>query len=124
MYVCMYVLPRVGELCWVTGWGRPNAGDAKPEYLQQVSVPIVNQTHCSKFYPKHYDNQTMICAGMEHGGDELCKWDFGGPMVCLTDGRFYLQGVVISRKGCAQPKRFGVYSKVKQFLRWIDEETD
>ena len=70
------------------------------------------------------DNQTMICAGMEHGGDELCKWDFGGPMVCLTDGRFYLQGVVISRKGCAQPKRFGVYSKVKQFLRWIDEETD
>ncbi|CAH3142232.1 unnamed protein product [Porites lobata] len=102
--------PTDGTRCWITGWGRLASGGASPDYLQQVSVPVVSRARCDRAYPgKIHDS--MICAGLDQGGIDTCQGDSGGPMVCETGGRYYLQGATSWGYGCASAGKFGVYAK-------------
>ncbi|KAM7427033.1 hypothetical protein ABFA07_021757 [Porites harrisoni] len=113
--------PTDGTRCWITGWGRLASGGASPDYLQQVSVPVVSRARCDRAYPgKIHDS--MICAGLDQGGIDTCQGDSGGPMVCETGGRYYLQGATSWGYGCASPGKFGVYAKVKYLLNWLNTE--
>ncbi|CAH3026001.1 unnamed protein product, partial [Porites evermanni] len=113
--------PTDGTKCWITGWGRLASGGATPDYLQQVSVPVVSRARCDRAYPgKIHDS--MICAGLDQGGIDSCQGDSGGPMVCETGGRYYLQGATSWGYGCASAGKFGVYAKVKYLLNWLNSE--
>jgi len=110
--------PVDGETCWITGWGRLAAGGSSPEYLQQVSVPVVSRGRCDRAYPNKI-HDSMICAGLDQGGIDSCQGDSGGPMVCEKGGKFYLQGATSWGYGCAEAGKFGVYAKVKYLLPWL-----
>ncbi|XP_016348593.1 trypsin-like [Sinocyclocheilus anshuiensis] len=66
-----------GTESWVTGWGRlqPN-GTQLPDILQEVMIPIVNNSACANAYGGVNISITsnMICAGLlNQGGKGACQ---------------------------------------------------
>ena len=62
----------------------------------------------------------MICAGLEEGGKDTCQGDSGGPLTRRLDDTFnVLTGITSWGEGCADPNRFGVYTRVSRFRDWI-----
>uniref|UniRef100_UPI0037E9B7AE serine protease 27-like n=1 Tax=Semicossyphus pulcher TaxID=241346 RepID=UPI0037E9B7AE len=111
---------NAGSNVWVTGWG--NIGSdiplGFPQNLQEVSVPIVSNTQCSRSYSQLTSN--MICAGLEEGGKDSCQGDSGGPLVRKSGSIWILAGVVSFGIGCAQPSIPGVYARVSEYQSWIN----
>ena len=60
----------------------------------------------------------MICGG--ETGIDTCQGDSGGPLIANIDGKFTLVGVTSFGKGCAQKNKPGVYTKVSNFLDFIN----
>ncbi|XP_067234851.1 chymotrypsinogen A-like [Chanodichthys erythropterus] len=113
---------NAGTESWVTGWGRLQYGGQIPDTLQEVTIPIVNNTDCDKAYEGINISITsnMICAGLlNQGGKSSCQGDSGGPMVSKKDSLWIQSGIVSFSKGCARPKYPGVYSRVSQYQNWI-----
>ena len=59
----------------------------------------------------------MLCVGEE--GKASCQGDSGGPLVC--DGE--LCGVVSSGVGCAQAEYPGLYTRISNYIEWIESST-
>ncbi|XP_045888121.1 serine protease 27-like [Micropterus dolomieu] len=113
---------KAGMTCWVTGWGNIQSGVSipYPEYLQQVSVPIVSNSDCNAAYSLITSN--MMCAGLTQGGKDSCQGDSGGPLVSKTDSIWVQGGVVSFGNGCALPNYPGVYSRVSEYQSWINSQ--
>ncbi|XP_054473498.1 trypsin-3-like [Anoplopoma fimbria] len=101
--------------CTVSGWGVTwqNSPKLSP-VLRSVDVNIFS--NCRYYYYFYRITDNMICAGFIHGGKDSCQGDSGGPLVC--DGKFV--GIVSWGIGCAYPYYPGVYTKVKNYLGWIN----
>ncbi|XP_070703470.1 serine protease 27-like [Pempheris klunzingeri] len=116
-----------GTMSWVTGWGNIQTGVPLPfpEMLQEVSVPIINNSYCGHLY-SGYSNITdvMICAGLDEGGKDSCQGDSGGPLVTKMGYRWTLVGVVSFGVGCAEPNFPGVYARVSEFQSFIHEQME
>ncbi|KAK9978854.1 hypothetical protein ABG768_020592 [Culter alburnus] len=107
---------------WVTGWGTLQFGGTLPDTLQEVMIPIVNNSDCDKAYRGFNISITsnMICAGLlNQGGKGQCQGDSGGPMVSKKDSLWIQSGIVSFGKGCAEPKYPGVLARVSQYQNWI-----
>jgi len=116
----------VGETAWVTGWGRLYDGGPLPSVLQEVDLPIINNTMCEDMYRKagyvEHIPSIFICAGYARGEKDSCEGDSGGPMVVQQpDGRFVLNGVISWGIGCAEKNQPGVYTRISQFKSWINQ---
>ena len=101
----------VGSDVLVTGWGETEAGPP-PIQLQKVSVPLVAEANCNDANSYNGDvTDTMLCAGLDQGGQDACQGDSGGP---LTRGpnNTVLTGITSWGIGCADPNFFGVYTRV------------
>lgn len=131
----------------VIGWGNIRAqslqqseGFERPEVLQQVDVPMVNQKACNKALSQIIKKESsfigsvliglgivkivddnMVCAGFPEGGKDSCQGDSGGPLFVSSQNRFVQTAVVSFGLGCAQPKAYGVYTKLQNYIDWIDE---
>ncbi|GLV44678.1 Notopleural [Carabus blaptoides fortunei] len=116
----------VGRSAFVTGWGRLYEDGPLPSVLQEVSVPVINNTVCESMYRnagyiEHIPN-IFICAGWKHGGFDSCEGDSGGPMVIQRpDKRFLLAGIISWGIGCAEPNQPGVYTRISEFRDWINQ---
>jgi len=131
----------------VIGWGNIRAqslqqseGFERPEVLQQVDVPMVNSKTCNKALSQILKKESgvigsvliglgivkivddnMVCAGFPEGGKDSCQGDSGGPLFVTSQNRFVQTAVVSFGLGCAQPKAYGVYTKLQNYIDWIDE---
>ncbi|CAH1255088.1 PRSS2 [Branchiostoma lanceolatum] len=107
-----------GTTVTVTGWGNTLAdGSNYPDRLQKVDVPVVSRSTCNGH--NSYDGEitaNMFCAGFMTGGKDSCQGDSGGPVV--RSGTVY--GVVSWGYGCAQENLPGVYTKVSNYVNWIN----
>jgi secreted trypsin-like serine protease len=104
-------------LAIVIGWGRTSQYGAISTVLQMAPVPIVEPGICQDSYAGAV-TEDMICAGGE--GKDSCKGDSGGPLVVPDNsGGVALAGVVSWGPACGRPKKYGVYTRVPQFLSWI-----
>ncbi|CAH0551886.1 unnamed protein product [Brassicogethes aeneus] len=116
----------VGRTAHVTGWGRLYEEGPLPSILQEVSVPVINNSVCESMYRSagyiEHIPHIFICAGWRRGGFDSCEGDSGGPMVIQReDKRFLLAGVISWGIGCAEPNQPGVYTRISEFRDWINQ---
>ncbi|CAH2322625.1 LOC397853 [Pelobates cultripes] len=104
-----------GTRCLIAGWGNTlSSGTNYPDLLQCLDAPILTTRECSISYPGKITGN-MFCAGFIEGGKDACQGDSGGPVIC--NGQ--LQGVVSWGYGCALRNYPGVYTKVCNYIDWI-----
>ncbi|XP_069835951.1 trypsin-like [Dendropsophus ebraccatus] len=109
----------VGTLCLISGWGNTlSDGDNYPNILQCLKAPVLSDQLCHAAYPDQI-TKNMFCLGYLEGGKDTCQRDSGGPVVC--NGK--LQGIVSWGQGCALPGYPGVYTKVCNYVSWIEKTT-
>ncbi|KAL9915253.1 uncharacterized protein ACN2A1_001970 isoform 2-T2 [Glossina fuscipes fuscipes] len=117
----------IGQTAFVTGWGRLYEDGPLPSVLQEVAVPVINNTICESMYRAagHIEHipHIFICAGWKKGGYDSCEGDSGGPMVLQreSDKRFQLGGVISWGIGCAEANQPGVYTRISEFRDWINQ---
>uniref|UniRef100_A0A183IID0 Neurotrypsin n=1 Tax=Soboliphyme baturini TaxID=241478 RepID=A0A183IID0_9BILA len=110
-----------GMKCLIDGWG--TMGREYPRRLQAATIPILDDKTCRA--PDVYGkimSDTAICAGYMEGHVDSCQGDSGGPLACLINGRYTLMGVISWGDGCGNRNRPGVYTKVKDFVEWIQNQ--
>ncbi|XP_067601674.1 trypsin-like [Pseudorca crassidens] len=106
-----------GTQCLISGWGNTkSSGSSFPELLQCLKAPILSDSVCHSAYPKQI-SKNMMCLGFLEGGKDSCQGDSGGPVVC--NGQ--LQGIVSWGYGCALKGKPGVYTKVCNYVNWIQK---
>jgi len=109
-----------GAQAMVTGWGATREGGAIATQLMEALTPIVTNADCSLSYGTITDN--MLCAGYVEGGKDACQGDSGGPLVVPTpDGSWKLAGVVSFGYGCARANFYGVYTRVANYVPWMEQ---
>jgi secreted trypsin-like serine protease len=117
-------LVPVGVLGTVSGWGLTKVGGSISDVLQHVGVQVTSTEVCNG--PSSYAGKItnrMLCAGFAAGGRDSCQGDSGGPfMVFDGKGGYALAGVVSWGEGCAQPNKFGVYTRVSEVSDWVKSE--
>ena len=118
----------------VAGWGKTENGSSS-EVLLEASVPIFPHDQCVNNYAKHnvIITDQMMCAGFEEGGIDTCEGDSGGPLFSAmygnddstntTDCNFVLVGITSFGIGCAVPGYPGIYTKVIEYVDWIQNNT-
>ncbi|XP_074661291.1 chymotrypsinogen A-like [Tubulanus polymorphus] len=114
-----------GQICTVAGWGVQNMMSTQTSrYQMEVNLPLLQPNQCQeKIF--NFFNDTQMCAGFQHGMQDACGGDSGGPLMCRPYGtyRWQLAGVVSWGNGCALPGMPGIYTKVTAFLDWIQQYT-
>ncbi|XP_008412736.1 trypsin-3 [Poecilia reticulata] len=106
--------PLRGNLCTVSGWGVTQVYS----YVLSPVLRAVDVTEISLCYYYYWGRITenMMCAGSPYGGKDSCQGDSGGPLVC--NGNF--EGIVSWGISCANPYFPGVYTKVRNYVPWIN----
>uniref|UniRef100_A0A667X9R4 complement subcomponent C1r n=1 Tax=Myripristis murdjan TaxID=586833 RepID=A0A667X9R4_9TELE len=129
MPICLpaKVILRLHRL--VSGFGLENVGDSYyiANKLKYIRLPVVDQAKCSHSIneakktnadvPSLSDN--MFCAGVPEAGKDSCQGDSGGALAIRQGGQFWAAGIISWGIDCGQPGRYGVYTKVANYLDWI-----
>ena len=114
---------RPGEELTVAGWGLLEEGGSPSPVLMQVAVDVLDNTVCQVNYGGTgvQITENMVCAGRT--SKDSCQGDSGGPGIVADPalGEDRQVGVVSFGIGCARPGFPGVYTRVSQFLGWIEE---
>ena len=97
--------------------------DVQSSKLMEVELPLVGEQTCRDAYPDATIDHRTLCAGMRRGRKYSCQGDSGGPLVVRDDDTWVQAGVVSWGVSCANPGRFGVYTRVGAFADWIRAET-
>lgn len=110
-----------GSKLTVTGWGATVEGGGVVRDLRYLdALPFVLRATCND--TQAYDGRitvNMICAGKRSGGEDSCQGDSGGPLTFGTGTSSKLAGIVSWGDGCARPDRVGVYTRVANYVDWI-----
>ncbi|XP_072940602.1 uncharacterized protein [Epargyreus clarus] len=116
--------PPAGHHCTVVGWGQLYEHERVfPDTLQEVELPVISTAECrrrTRLLPLYRVTDDMFCAGYERGGRDACLGDSGGPLLCQEADKWYIYGVTSNGYGCARANRPGVYTKVSNYIDWID----
>jgi len=114
----------VGSPSVVSGWGTTMFLGEASEILLYTALTVTTNEYCREAllannYPPPRAKE--VCAGSadENNERDSCQGDSGGPLVVKEDGTFRLIGVVAHGFGCAMGSP-GVYTRVNNFLDWID----
>ncbi|XP_051913463.1 coagulation factor VII [Hippocampus zosterae] len=105
----------------VSGWGRLSLHGSTARLLQRLALPRVPLQEC-RLHTKLNITRNMLCAGLQRGGQDACKGDSGGPLVTRYKKTWFLSGVVSWGNGCADNNMYGIYTKVSNFLDWIQHQ--
>lgn len=116
-----HLLADSGRELTVTGWGATQEGGSPVRDLRFTVVPSVSREICNQ--PPSYNHhvtENMICAGKSLGGTDSCQGDSGGPLVSDKSlGPVRLVGIVSWGEGCAHFAKYGVYTRVARYNKWI-----
>lgn len=113
----------------VAGWGRTSNLGVTSNHLLETSIPLRSWPQCyDDYYKEGIElDENMLCAGshVPSNPKDSCYGDSGGPLFWRdSSGNFQQLGLVAfgSRQGCAQTKLPGVYTRVSQYLDWIEQK--
>ncbi|XP_059211012.1 hepatocyte growth factor activator isoform X2 [Centropristis striata] len=109
-----------GYCCSISGWGHMHEKSKVYSSLQEAGVRLISHEACRK--PDVYSNHVtsdMICAGL-NGCADACQGDSGGPLACARADVSFLYGIISWGEGCGRSGKPGVYTKVVNYIDWIN----
>jgi secreted trypsin-like serine protease len=108
-------------LCYAVGWGKMKDTHLfGTDVLREAHVPLVTDDVCQEAFEYEITSNQM-CAGFRRGGVDTCAGDSGGPLMCEIEGRWHVYGVTSFGEGCGDKGKFGIYTKVTNFSKWITD---
>ena len=115
--------PADNTAVFATGWGALYSDGPGSDLLRGVQVNVDASCGNNHLVGEINDN-IMLCAGSY--GLDACQGDSGGPLVTNVDGILYVTGVVSygnSQFGCAVEDWPSVYTRVSEYVDWIEGYT-
>lgn len=106
----------------VSGWGKVLFRGRTATTLQVLRVPFVDRPTCLKSTSTSI-LQNMFCAGFPSGGKDTCEGDSGGPYTTEIEGTWFLTGITSWGEECALPGKYGIYTRVSKYVKWIKQTT-
>jgi len=108
---------------WVVGWGSTSTGGGTTAILNKANVTMVTQQQCAEAYrsiSRVTIGKTKICAG--DGKRDTCNGDSGGGLFSntLNGGAYSVVGVTSFGVECARADFPGVYTRVDEYLPWVE----
>ncbi|KAL1489305.1 hypothetical protein ABEB36_014228 [Hypothenemus hampei] len=112
-----------GRMGIVAGWGRTGERGETSQILRKIVVPVWSTEQChNSGYGEQKISGNMFCAGYTEGLVDSCQGDSGGPLQLTNSlGDMEIIGVVSWGRGCGRPNLPGIYTKVINYLHWIEE---
>ncbi|XP_051522223.1 coagulation factor IX [Myxocyprinus asiaticus] len=114
-------LLKPGEHGLVSGWGATRYMHGSSRFLRKVVLPVVDQMNCIQS-TEQVITDNMFCAGFLMAEIDACTGDSGGPFIVNYRGTWFLAGVVSWGERCAAEGKYGVYTRLGNFLPWIQDE--
>uniref|UniRef100_F7BCE0 Peptidase S1 domain-containing protein n=3 Tax=Ciona intestinalis TaxID=7719 RepID=F7BCE0_CIOIN len=108
--------PPFGSHCYVVGWGSTRNRGPTNEYLKQARLQVKLNNVCQRLYMYYRPNINMCVGG---DGDDTCRGDSGGPLMCKHGDRWYVDGITSYGRRCGVVGEPGVYTRVTSFSSWI-----
>ncbi|NXV72951.1 FA10 factor, partial [Atlantisia rogersi] len=112
------LLSEEGRVGMVSGWGATYNRGSSLRFLMRVWLPIVSLETCQQA-TDGLVTDNMFCAGYTTGTADACKGDSGGPFAVPYHNSWFLLGVVSWGEGCAEKGKYGVYTRVSNYIPWI-----
>lgn len=103
----------------VSGWGRTRFLGSTANALQKVEVPFTDRTAC-KHSSSSRITSYMFCAGYYNEARDACQGDSGGPHANSIHDTWFLTGIISWGEECAKQGKYGVYTRVSLYYRWIN----
>ncbi|XP_072023773.1 chymotrypsin-like protease CTRL-1 isoform X2 [Amphiura filiformis] len=129
--LCLATLEQetsVYQNCKAIGWGAlseptysSSADPAEyPDILQEVDLPLIGSSSCQSIDDTLTDNH-ICAAATTQGGFDTCQGDSGGPLACEStrDNQWHLVGITSTGEGCGRPNVPSIFTRVSQFISWI-----
>ncbi|XP_048097416.1 vitamin K-dependent protein C isoform X2 [Alosa alosa] len=114
------VLHRNGTVTIVTGWGKVNETDWRySKALNFIKIPLVDHAVCQQTMINNV-SENVLCAGVLGEIQDACEGDSGGPMMVEYRKTWFLIGLVSWGEGCGHKDKLGIYTKVSNYIKWID----
>ncbi|XP_060634281.2 hepatocyte growth factor isoform X3 [Anolis sagrei] len=108
-----------GTTCTVYGWGHTGRATFDGR-LQEANMIIVGNERCNQDLGGNVVvKESEMCARAESIGSGTCERDYGGPLVCEQNRIKIVVGVIIPGRGCAIPRRPGIFVRVAFYSKWI-----
>lgn len=116
----------------ISGWGSRKQFRNSAHRLHEANVPIVSTAACKISHPAYIITPNMFCAGQKNSSlGDACQGDSGGPFSVNSPlpskpniKRHVLLGVISWGDGCGHYGKYGVYTRVTNFVDWIMNEID
>ncbi|XP_026508860.2 coagulation factor IX, partial [Terrapene carolina triunguis] len=106
----------------VSGWGSQLFRGRVATVLQVLKVPFVDRATCMRS-SRFSILQNMFCAGYHSEAKDTCEGDSGGPHTTEIEGTWFLTGITSWGEECAKDGKYGIYTKVSEYVRWIKDRT-
>ncbi|XP_017053007.1 serine protease 7 [Drosophila ficusphila] len=113
---------NTGEILVVSGWGRTTTA-RKSTIKQRLDLPVNDHDSCArKFATRNIQLiSSQLCVGGEFYRDS-CDGDSGGPLMRRAyDQAWFQEGVVSFGNRCGLEGWPGVYTRVSDYMDWIQE---
>ncbi|NXT63822.1 FA9 factor, partial [Chaetops frenatus] len=114
------LLSEEGRVGMVSGWGATHERGSTLRFLMKVRLPIVGLERCQQAMDRLLTD-SMFCAGHSTATADACKGDSGGPFTVSHHNTWFLLGIVSWGEGCAEQGKYGVYTRVSNYIPWIKE---
>ncbi|XKL59560.1 hypothetical protein PGB90_000576 [Kerria lacca] len=109
---------------FIIGWGALRYLGPVVTRLQETSINVIDNEKCAEMYKNQRAaviDERVLCAG--EPGKDACQGDSGGPLIFpnSTENKFYLGGIVSYGIKCDNPDYPGVYTRIAEYIDWINE---
>ncbi|NXC82821.1 HGFA factor, partial [Cercotrichas coryphoeus] len=117
--------------CQISGWGHKHENiSGYSDVLQETLVPLIPEEKCRspEIYGKEL-TENMFCAGYFDSKSDACQVMLGVLSRQVMEMYFgqkydisYLYGIISWGDGCGRVNKPGVYTRVTNYVKWINEK--
>ncbi|XP_032066321.1 hepatocyte growth factor-like protein [Thamnophis elegans] len=113
-----YIVPE-NTLCEIAGWGS-TGGTGNNNVLNVARLPVMNNQNCNvALHGRLKENE--LCTSPLKVGVGACEGDFGGPLACLTQDCWVLEGVITPLRVCARKDVPATFIRISMYVDWINK---